>query len=197
MDKELTIEKLPERIRKLREEHGFKTQQAFADALRVDRSVVKSWERFKKPVLPRLENLLSMCQLFECDLDYLIGSIEERTHDIKTACELTGLSTVAIERLQNSKTQCSKVASMLIESQYFELFVDRYLVFLSLTQKLKTADEILEIIPLSEQYEFSQDTVKLGTMQSARFFQQEASRIMDTILGEAYSNRWNSINQNK
>lgn len=95
--------KLNQRIKQIRLKYGYKSQQSFADALFVDRSLVKSWEREEKPVLPRLDNLLAMCDLFNCDLDYLIGRIEEPTHDIKTACELTGLSEEAVKRITAHK----------------------------------------------------------------------------------------------
>ena len=96
--------KLNERLKQLRLENGYRSQQALADKIHVDRSLIKSWERNEKPVLPRLDNLLSLCDLYHCDLDYLTGRINEPTHDIKTVHELTGLSVEAICKLQKMNT---------------------------------------------------------------------------------------------
>lgn len=95
--------KLYHRIRTIRIKHGYKTLQSFADALHVSIANVKTWEREKRPVLPRLDTLLDMCDLFNCDLDYLVGRIEEPTHDIKFIHEKTGLSVEAIQKLISLK----------------------------------------------------------------------------------------------
>lgn len=183
MDKYLTFVKLPERIRKLREEHGFKTQQAFADALRVDRSVVKSWERFKKPVLPRLENLLSMCQLFECDLDYLIGSIEERTHDIQTACQLTGLSAKAIEKITSKDIGClaGRLLSHIIESDNFEDLLKSYGTFLETVVNLQHYDRDEPAYELLEG-----NKVILNTNEASKHFMRNVALKMMYICEEEY-----------
>lgn len=135
MDKELST-----RIRGLRIAHGYKSQQALADALNVDRSVVKSWERNSKPVLPRLDNLFSMCELFHCDLDYLTGRIEESTHDIHFVHEYTRLSEAAIKKLvgYDSGWRCFPgTLSKLIESNGFNDFMVSFSVLLDLLAKLK------------------------------------------------------------
>lgn len=95
--------KLNQRIKQIRKEHGFKSQQSFADALCVNLANVKSWEKENNPVLPRLDTLLDMCALFDCDLDYLTGKIEQPTHDIQFVHDCTGLSTEAIRKLMQHK----------------------------------------------------------------------------------------------
>ena len=143
MDIEMNI-----RIKELRISHGYKSRQAFADALHVDMSVVKSWEREKNPSLPQLNNLIAMCDLFECDLDHLIGRLEEETHSIKTACEVTGLSEAAIKRLRGSRSKNKifarevsvKALSHLIESSGFVEFMTAYASFLDLLGKMKHTD---------------------------------------------------------
>ena len=91
------------RIKELRIKHGYKSRQALAAALHVDLSVVKSWERDKRPALPKMDNLLAMCDLFKCDLDYLTGRLPESTHDIHFVHEYTGLSESAIKILSAMK----------------------------------------------------------------------------------------------
>ena len=94
MHKELSIN-----IKTLRKEHGYKSAQAFADALHVHLKAVQGWENKDHPKLPTLDNLVAICDLLGCDLDYLVGRLETPTHDIKFIRDMTGLSVEAIEKL--------------------------------------------------------------------------------------------------
>ena len=49
---------------------------------------------------PTLNILVRICDLLECDIDYLLGRIEESTHTIKSIQEKTGLSETSQKRLQ-------------------------------------------------------------------------------------------------
>lgn len=49
---------------------------------------------------PTLDTLVRVCDLLECDIDYLLGRIEESTHTIKFIQEKTGLSETSQKRLQ-------------------------------------------------------------------------------------------------
>lgn len=88
----------------------FSSQQAFADAYmerygmirkaRNDRDnnmfgTIQSWEQGKST--PTAEVLANICNLLECDADYLLGRIDQRTHDINDAHRYTGLSAQALE----------------------------------------------------------------------------------------------------
>lgn len=110
--------KLNHRIKEIRKEHGFKSQQSFADALNVNLANVKSWEKERNPVLPRLDTLLDMCTLFDCDLDYLTGRIEHPTHDIQFIHDCTGLSTEAIRKLMQQKKK-------ILDSTFSEIIVHK------------------------------------------------------------------------
>lgn len=100
----------------------FKTQQMFADAYK-DRfgmirdtdlpasgsgmfGTVQSWEQGKST--PTAEVLANICELLECDADYLLGRINEYTHDVETVRCYTGLSTEAIEKLHYYADQLAK-----------------------------------------------------------------------------------------
>ena len=41
-----------------------------------------------------------LCELYDCDMDYLMGRIDESKHDLKFICEQTGLNEAAVKRLQ-------------------------------------------------------------------------------------------------
>jgi transcriptional regulator with XRE-family HTH domain len=153
--------KMYQRIKEIRIKHGYKTQQAFADALNTHINTVKSWENEKKPVLPGLDSLLAMCELFDCDLDYLTGRIEESKHDIHDVHEYTGLSEKAIRRITHPKVKVngSPVPSptaislnRLIESDGFNDFMEAYMAFTVAADRLKES-----AIPRAKPYTVDQD----------------------------------------
>lgn len=100
-----------ERLRECRR-RKFSSQQAFADAymatyglIRQPRGngysnmfgTIQSWEQGKST--PTAEALANICELLDCDADYLLGRINQRTHDINDAHRYTGLSAQALEQL--------------------------------------------------------------------------------------------------
>ena len=144
---------LAKRIKEIRIRHGYKSKQAFADALDTSLNNVKGWENEKKPVYPGTDKLLAMCDLFDCDLDYLTGRISETTHDIHFVSEYTGLSEKAIKKIGrrtiiddgvSAVKVSSPVASALnelIESDGFADFIDAFNCFLAAADRLgKTAN---------------------------------------------------------
>lgn len=99
-----------ERLRECRK-RKYSSQQAFADAylntfglIRQSKNndnnmfgTIQSWEQGKSE--PTATVLANICQLLDCDADYLLGRIDERTHDINDAHQYTGLSSAALEQL--------------------------------------------------------------------------------------------------
>lgn len=94
----------------------YSSQQAFADAYmstygmirkpknRQDSNMfgtIQSWEQGKST--PTADVLANICDLLECDADYLLGRIDQRTHDIADAHRYTGLSAEALEQLHEYK----------------------------------------------------------------------------------------------
>lgn len=149
--------KLYEVIKRLRIEHGYKSQQSFADALGVNLQNVKSWENAKKPVLPRLDYLLAMCDLFNCDLDYLTGRLDKPTHDISFIHKETGLSTASIRKLhslfsRSENPEQGQIAIMLlskiIEHNDFEYITQR---IYQLIDKRSREELVMHLKRLSEE----------------------------------------------
>lgn len=91
--------RLPEKIKKLRKEHGYKSQYAFAQALHVHEKTVQYWETGK--TIPELDSLIMISKLFNVDLDYLTEKIQEPTHDLQFICDNTGLSVDAVMALNH------------------------------------------------------------------------------------------------
>ena len=77
------------------------SQQDVADKLHNNIKTVRNWEQGIS--VPEYSTMLELCDLFNCDLDFLAGRIEEPTHDIKFIHEKTGLSVDAIKKLMDNK----------------------------------------------------------------------------------------------
>lgn len=99
----------------------YSSQQAFADAymerygmIRKNKKssdnnmfgTIQSWEQGKST--PTADVLANICDLLECDADYLLGRIDERTHDINDAHRYTGLSAPALEQLHEYRENLVK-----------------------------------------------------------------------------------------
>ena len=67
----------------------------------ISRETIKSW--YYKNVLPRDKRLNLLCDVLDCDSDYLLGRREETTHDRAFIRKETGLDEDAIIQLQNAK----------------------------------------------------------------------------------------------
>lgn len=118
MDNELFRRRLAER----RKEKGYKSQKSFADAYnkRFNTGVqiedgscagilgtLKNYEAAGKKCNPRLEIVSNMCVLLDCSVDYLLGNIDECTHEatnVKNLAKATGLSEQAVELLTKWKS---------------------------------------------------------------------------------------------
>lgn len=61
-------------------------------------NTLRNWHQGKGN--PTLEKLIRICDLLECDVDYLLGRIKDSTHTIKFIREETGLSENAINVLK-------------------------------------------------------------------------------------------------
>ena len=79
-DKELTLESVAERC-------GVKQYQT-----------VSKWENGNS--VPSLDNLFKLCDLFGCDLGYLLGEYECKTRTAADIQEMTGLSRLASDNLE-------------------------------------------------------------------------------------------------
>lgn len=75
------------------------TQEELADRLGVSLKTVMNWEQGQ--AIPSVETLMDLADIYDCDLDYLTGRIDQRTHDLQFIHNQTGLSEKAIEKLQS------------------------------------------------------------------------------------------------
>lgn len=86
-----------DRVTKLRKIRGYKNQASFAEALGMKESNIKQREAHN--VKYTIEELIKVCNLFNVDLDYLLGKEEAETHEQKDLQTITGLSSEACKNL--------------------------------------------------------------------------------------------------
>ena len=93
------LKSIGNRIRKQRKEAGY-TQGKLAQQLYLSedsRQTIGKWE--KGEVLPDMEQLLLMCDLFNCELGYLLCEYDCKTRNTTDITEITGLSEKAVNSI--------------------------------------------------------------------------------------------------
>lgn len=102
MERDTIKETIGRRIQAIREERG-ETQQMLADALGVDRQVVKTWECATRHV--KAPDLLALADHYDCTVDYLLGRDENPTRDadMQAMCHYTGLSEETLKKISFDK----------------------------------------------------------------------------------------------
>ena len=108
-----------DRLKKLRKER-FKTQDSFAEAIGKTVETVRNWEQGR--ALPEMETLFTISSLLGCDLDYLTGRLDQKTHGLQFIHDQTGLSEKAIIVLQESRYP--EMISKLIEHPDFPRLIN-------------------------------------------------------------------------
>ena len=230
MDKIIFSTRLAER----RKECGYKTQYALAKeynkrfpSTRKSKKeenaenasgilgTIKNYENANHTGFPRLDIVDNLCTILDCDVDYLLGNIECKKHDIQFTREYTGISESAINQLHKFTTYdqgtvrlaildyllCNtnfsifltdRIDSYYTKYDYFESGKKRYLEEGKTLHDL-AGDNILKQIELQESGEFSStiDRHKLAERESsrdaARFrVQKEFDDILDDLIEHFY-----------
>ena len=119
MERDIIKETIGRRIQAIREERG-ETQQMLADALGVDRQVVKTWECATRHV--KAPDLLALADHYDCTVDYLLGRDENPTRnaDLQAMCHYTGLSELSLNRL-NYDSSLEHTGDLFIDFQDYIL----------------------------------------------------------------------------
>ena len=112
MDNILVLEQrkelIGERIRYERKTLGL-SQERFAEELDRERALIGRWERGER--LPSLEDLINMCELFQCEVGYLLceEGYENKTRTVTDICKSTGLSEEAVKLLIEDRERLAKL----------------------------------------------------------------------------------------
>lgn len=96
----------------------YKSQQGLADAISeltgstVGQPTVSDWEQGNS--IPQYNTLMAMAFLFGCDVGYLLGDYEQRTHNALEIHETIGISEESINYLSFCKTwEFGEIASVI------------------------------------------------------------------------------------
>ncbi len=90
-------EKIGNRIKAERKAHGMSMNE-LAEEIGTTRQTISKWEK-GEGVEITLNVLLSLCNVFDCELGYLLCEFECRTRDEVDICKKTGLSPEAVQNL--------------------------------------------------------------------------------------------------
>ena len=106
-DKKTIGNRIKEACKNCKTDAGKKlTQEGLADKLHCKRETVNSWANGR--VLPTLDDLLKMCDIFECELGYLLGEHDEKTRTASDIVNETHLSEDAVLKLRKYKQESEK-----------------------------------------------------------------------------------------
>lgn len=107
------------------------TQKQVANALhlgdpndKVSRTTITTWESDANETLPNFSTMIDLCNLFNADIDYLLGKTNIKSHDIKAIAETTHLSEETIIKLQD-KPNYGDLINYLVDSDLLEEIVYR------------------------------------------------------------------------
>jgi DNA-binding XRE family transcriptional regulator len=102
------IWRVGERIKEARSEDSL-TQAQLAEKIDVKRQTIGKWEMGESN--PEMKHLEKLCQVFECDLAYLLGEIDMRRRVSADIAAITGLSEKAIEYLSDMRRNAQNLMS--------------------------------------------------------------------------------------
>lgn len=95
------LKKFGKRLQDRRKKVGIESQEAFAKKLGVNLKTVRNWEQGRNA--PELTTLLNICDsnMLDCTPDYLLGYIDETSHDMRYISQETGLTETSIRNIQD------------------------------------------------------------------------------------------------
>lgn len=86
-----------------------------------DRRTVSNWE--KGICFPNIDVIIELCNILECDIDYLLGKIDCLRKEVAEVREITGLYENSILSLQELSTMSDKIKELVLS------FIDDMLDF--------------------------------------------------------------------
>lgn len=173
--------KMADRIVEERKKKGW-TQEKLAEEIGRGTPAVSSWEQGR--VVPPFEYMVKLAALFDCDLDYLTGRMDTKAHDIKTMCEISGLTQKAAEiliRFNKPRSLIKRSISHFIETKQFINLMLTYEVFLELCEKYINAEMSPNEFP---QIGMLEDKVEMKPEDAIYHYMNKASMIVQSLCME-------------
>ena len=135
---------------------------------------VSNWEQ--GIAFPEYETLFKLCEILDCDMDYLFGRIDCTTHDLQFIRDQTGLSEEAIKALQRDEALygAAAILSRIIVSPKFPELISRIHQLLTMTTP-KAAGIVNEDTKLQISQLFPYETVIESISQGLEAAIEEAA----------------------
>lgn len=173
---------ISEGMKRARKEAGY-TQDDLRRRLSVSLKTVMNWEQ--GIATPSIDTLMLLCKLYDCDLDYLTGRIDCKTHSVQDISEYTGLTEKTIETLhdwnQNPKTKNAITAlNDLVECGMFfatrVLFkIKDYIILRAVSEGKPTVNiDLFDIETPEDERLFNQQIKEEKTIQNAKHLKELA-----------------------
>ena len=141
-------EKISKNIKKERLKRGW-SQAELGDLLYVKGKQVSNYENEdpNKNTLPPLGTLLKMCDLFECDLGYLIGEdgYSQKTKKLTIAASETGFTEESLQQIRNVMGIFPVETAFNIEAEEYQRMLNNFVSspqFIKFVIELKHLDDI-------------------------------------------------------
>jgi len=96
-----------QRIKEERLKNGYKRQDDLCDELHIGRNTLSAWENGKANI--ELGDLIKLCELFNCEVGYLLCEYDTPYRVQSDISEQTQLSTKAIENIMKSRDNHKKL----------------------------------------------------------------------------------------
>ncbi len=84
------------------------SQDKLADNIPITRGSVIAWEKDNNSRIPSVETMIRLCEVLDCDLDYLLGRCDTYHRETAEISETTGLSPAAANTLRMWKNDSDK-----------------------------------------------------------------------------------------
>ena len=147
--KKYDLFEIGKRIRKARDDKKL-SQDEVGASLHTVRQTVSKWERGMS--FPTLEDMLGLCNLFDCELSYLLCETEYKTKNLQGIASFTGLSEKAIHTLFSIKEKTQSVEGLMFPITDLFLSDEGYasLFFLQLAKLYLKLDYAVDYLESSE-----------------------------------------------
>ena len=165
------------RLRYLLEERDM-NQNQLAKATKLQRQTISNYTNGQS--VPDGNNLIKISKALNVSVDYILGlsDVESIDSSIKGAVQCTGLDDDAINHLINLEKNQKEMASDIIRSSFFTMFIDSFSeTFVYLREAEKQADIVLETYD---------DSTSLSELESKASIYTELCSAKRVLLGSKY-----------
>lgn len=151
------------RLKELRKERGYATQSSLAKeydkrypAKRRNEAAgnegdyrgflgtLKNYENEEKDCDPKLTTVLNLCEILNCDIDYLTGAMQCHTRDFQFICDKIGLDECVVERITKEQGNVRlRILNALLQKEDFWDILNIMAIHSTTQKKLLSENERL------------------------------------------------------